>query len=79
MATKVARLSARTTLTNYMDLAEHAESFRFLIRDRDQKFTASCDEVFRSYPMEIIRTPFALCAAKLRCLLRLSYLSARVI
>jgi putative transposase len=39
-------------------LAEHPESFRFLIRDRDQKFTSSFDEVFRSHGLEIIRTPF---------------------
>ena len=39
-------------------LAEHPESFRFLIRDRDQKFTVSFDDVFRSHGMEIIRTPF---------------------
>src|SRR2546427_10358391 len=39
-------------------LAEHPESFRFLIRDRDQKFTNSFDEVFRSQGLEIIRTPF---------------------
>ena len=39
-------------------LAERPESFRFLIRDRDQKFTDSCDEVFRSHGLEIIRTPF---------------------
>src|SRR5260370_23861284 len=39
-------------------LAEHPESFRFLIRDRDQKFTASFDEVFRSSGPEVIRTPF---------------------
>jgi putative transposase len=39
-------------------LAERRESFRFLIRDRDQKFTHSFDEVGRSDGMEIIRTPF---------------------
>ena len=39
-------------------LAERPKSFRFLIRDRDQKFTDSCDEVFRSDGIEIIRTPF---------------------
>jgi transposase InsO family protein len=39
-------------------LAEHPESFRFLIRDRDQKFAASFEDVFRSHGMEITRTPF---------------------
>jgi transposase InsO family protein len=39
-------------------LAERPERFRFLIRDRDQKFTDSVDEVFRSDGIEIIRTPF---------------------
>ena len=39
-------------------LADLPESFRFLIRDRDQKFTASFDEVFRSDGIQIIRTPF---------------------
>ena len=39
-------------------LAERPESFRFVIRDRDRKFTNSFDEVFRSDGMEVIRTPF---------------------
>jgi transposase InsO family protein len=39
-------------------LAERPASFRFLIRDRDQKFTDSFDEVFRGSGLEIIRTPF---------------------
>ena len=39
-------------------LTERPEPVRFLIRDRDQKFTASFDEVFRSDGIEIIRTPF---------------------
>jgi putative transposase len=39
-------------------LAERPASFRLLIRDRDQQFTDSFDEVFRSQGMEIIRTPF---------------------
>jgi len=39
-------------------LAERAEAFRFLIRDRDQKFTDRFDAVFRSDGTEIVRTPF---------------------
>ena len=39
-------------------LAERESRVRFLIRDRDQKFTDSFDEVFRSAGTEIIRTPF---------------------
>jgi putative transposase len=39
-------------------LAEHPESFCFLICDRDQKFSDSFDEVFRSDGIEITRTPF---------------------
>ena len=40
------------------DVAEGQASFRFVIRDRDQKFTDTFDEVFRGVGMEIIRTPF---------------------
>jgi putative transposase len=39
-------------------LADGQESFRFLIRDRDQKFPDSFDDVFGSVGIEIIRTPF---------------------
>jgi putative transposase len=39
-------------------LAERQHPVRFLIRDRDQKFTDSFEEVFRSTGTEIIRTPF---------------------
>ncbi len=39
------------------DLEDAGHRFRFLIRDRDTKFTASFDEVFRSSRIEAIRTP----------------------
>lgn len=39
-------------------LADGAEPIRFLIRDRDQKFTDAFDEVFRTEGIEVVRTPF---------------------
>jgi putative transposase len=38
-------------------LAERSTSLRFLIRDRDSKFTRDFDIVFRSEGIEVIRTP----------------------
>jgi putative transposase len=38
-------------------LAERSTSVRFLIRDRDTKFTRDFDIVFRSEGIEIVRTP----------------------
>jgi putative transposase len=40
-----------------MDLEERAGQFRFLIRDRDAKYTATFDEVFRSGGVRIVKTP----------------------
>lgn len=40
-----------------MDLGERAGSFRFLIRDRDSKFTAAFDEVFSGNGTRVVKAP----------------------
>jgi putative transposase len=47
-----------------MTLAEQKQRHRFLIRDRDSKFTAAFDEVFRSEGLRLIKAPIAAPRAK---------------
>ena len=41
----------------FLDLGERAGSFRFLIRDRDSKFTAAFDGVFSGNGTRVVKAP----------------------
>jgi putative transposase len=47
-----------------MTLAEQKQRHRIVIRDRDSKFTAAFDEVFRSEGLRLIKAPIAAPRAK---------------
>jgi transposase InsO family protein len=51
------RLMQQTPRNLAMDLGTRLDTLRFLIRDRDTKFTGALDAVFRAADIEIIRTP----------------------
>ncbi len=46
------------------ELDEHGQRFRFLVRDRDTKFTASFDAVIASAGIKVVRTPVQTPVAK---------------
>lgn len=41
----------------FMGLDQHVDALRFLLRDRDSKFTATFDAVFTTVGIDVIRTP----------------------
>jgi hypothetical protein len=50
-----------------MDVGERAGRFRFLIRDRDSKFTAAFDDVSAGNGTRVVRTPVLPAAGERLC------------
>ena len=48
---------SQTARNLLMDLGERADAFRFLVRDRDTKFTVGFDAVFTAAGIDILRIP----------------------
>src|SRR5438552_2210258 len=49
--------TAQPARTLVMDLADWTGSFRFLVRDRDAKFTRVFDEIFAGEAVTVVRPP----------------------
>jgi hypothetical protein len=52
-----AKVAAQQTRNLLMNLEDRADGFKFLIRDRDAKFTATFDVVLTAAGLRIIKTP----------------------